>query len=102
MNAIYDEHKKVYRVNHVDGSFSTYTPEQYRNLFSNPVDSIEETLEKIQYPDDVVPANIHEPITESETLTETEEDTLTQPESGSGVVAEESGVSITTEPNPQV
>lgn len=32
MNGIFDEHKGVYRVTNIDGSFETYTPEQYREL----------------------------------------------------------------------
>lgn len=35
-NAAYDEHKGVYRVNNVDGTFETYTPAQYREQFGNP------------------------------------------------------------------
>ena len=32
MKAIFDEVKGVYRVNKADGSFETYTPDQYRAL----------------------------------------------------------------------
>lgn len=32
MNGIFDAHKGVYRVNNEDGTFDTYTPEQYREL----------------------------------------------------------------------
>jgi hypothetical protein len=31
-NAIFDEHKGVYRVNNVDGTFETYTPAQFAEL----------------------------------------------------------------------
>ena len=36
MNAIFDEAKGVYRVNNPDGTFSTYTPAQYRELSAVP------------------------------------------------------------------
>lgn len=42
MNAIYDENKGVYRVNNSDGTFDTYTPEQYREKFGTAVVEEEE------------------------------------------------------------
>lgn len=43
MNGIFDAHKGVYRVNNADGTFDTYTPEQYRELVAkeNAVDTEE-------------------------------------------------------------
>lgn len=38
---IYDEAKGVYRVENKDGSFSTYTPEQYRELETEEEDAVE-------------------------------------------------------------
>lgn len=50
MNAIYDEHKNVYRVNNPDGTFDTYTPEQYRAL--NHSEVVEEEGETDDTQDD--------------------------------------------------
>jgi hypothetical protein len=42
-NAIFDEHKGVYRVENADGTFETYTPAQYAELVDTSVEAEEET-----------------------------------------------------------
>jgi hypothetical protein len=44
MIAIFDEAKGVYRVNHADGSFDTYTKEQYHNMLADAQSFTPETV----------------------------------------------------------
>lgn len=54
-NAIFDEHKGVYRVTHGDGTFDTYTPTQFAELGGEVV--IEEE-EEIVVPDEKTPPSL--------------------------------------------
>ena len=43
-NAIFDEHKGVYRVENADGTFETYTPAQYAELVDTSVEEEDEEI----------------------------------------------------------
>ena len=90
-NAIFDEAKGVYRVNHRDGSFDTYTPAQYREKFSAEpiVEEEEEDADIIIDATEVVEDEVIEEVIDA-TPTMTDADVIT--------VTEEDEEEITSEP----
>ena len=82
MNAIFDEVKGVYRVNHADGSFDTYTPEQFRALDEKieVVVNEEEGDEDIVIEDEVADVELQESADDADEIAEEAEVATEEPE----------------------